>query len=39
MVGKRIPEFSLPNSRGETANIRDFEGKRNIVLILLRGIS
>jgi peroxiredoxin len=38
MVGTRIPEFSLPNSRGETTNIRDFEGKKNVVVILLRGI-
>ncbi|WXG42959.1 MAG: hypothetical protein WED04_02615 [Promethearchaeati archaeon SRVP18_Atabeyarchaeia-1] len=39
MVGTRIPEFSLPNSRGENVNIRDFEGKKNVVIILLRGIS
>jgi peroxiredoxin len=38
MVGTRIPEFSLPNSRGETVNIRDFEGKQNVVVVLLRGI-
>jgi peroxiredoxin len=38
MVGEKIPEFSLPNSRGETVNIRDFEGKKNVVVILLRGI-
>jgi peroxiredoxin len=38
MVGTRIPEFSLPNSRGETINIRDFEGNKNVVVILLRGI-
>lgn len=39
MVGTRIPKFSLPNSRGETVNIQDFEGKRNVVVVLLRGIS
>jgi len=39
MVGTKIPEFSLPNSRGETVNIRDFEGKKNVVVVLLRGIS
>jgi len=38
MVGERVPEFSLPNSRGETVNIRDFEGKQNVVVVLLRGI-
>jgi peroxiredoxin len=39
MVGTKIPEFSLANSRGETVNIRDFEGKKNVVVVLLRGIS
>lgn len=38
MVGTKIPEFSLPNSRGETVNIKDFEGKKNVVVVLLRGI-
>lgn len=38
MVGGKIPEFSLPNSRRETINIRDFEEKKNVVVILLRGI-
>jgi peroxiredoxin len=39
MVGTKIPEFSLPNSRGESVNIRDFEEKKRIVIILLRGIN
>ena len=38
MVGKEIPNFNLPNSRGETVSIRDFAGKKNVVVILLRGI-
>jgi peroxiredoxin len=38
MVGAKIVEFSLPNSRGETVSIRDFEGKKNVVVVLLRGI-
>ena len=38
MLGKKIPEFSLPNSRDETININQFFGKNNIVVILLRGI-
>jgi peroxiredoxin len=38
MVGTKIPEFTLPNSREETVNIRDFEGKKNVVVSLLRGI-
>ncbi len=39
MVGTKIPELSLPNSRGETVSIRDFEGKQNVVIVLLRGIT
>ena len=39
LVGTKIQEFSLPNSRGETVNIRDFEGKKNVVLILFRDIN
>ena len=38
MVGSKLPEFSLPNSRGETVNINEFIGKKNVVVILLRGI-
>ncbi len=38
MVGTKIPEFSLPNSRGKTVSIRDLEGKKRVVIILLRGI-
>ncbi|MFX0132727.1 MAG: hypothetical protein ACFFDN_03685 [Candidatus Hodarchaeota archaeon] len=38
MLGKKIPEFSLPNSREETININQFFGNKNIVVILLRGI-
>jgi peroxiredoxin len=38
MVGKEIPDFSLPNSRGETVSIKNFAGKKNVVVVLLRGI-
>ena len=38
MVGSKIQEFSLPNSRGEKTNIRDLQGK-NVVVILLRDIN
>jgi len=38
MVGSKIQEFSLPNSRGEETNIRDLQGK-NVVVILLRDIN
>ncbi|MFX1520370.1 MAG: hypothetical protein ACFFCD_10665 [Promethearchaeota archaeon] len=39
MVGKLIEEFSLPNSRDENANIKDFIGKKNVIVALLRGIN
>lgn len=38
MIGEPIPEFSLPNSRGETKNIRQLQGK-NVVIVLFRGTS
>ena len=38
LVGTKIREFSLPNSRGETVNIRDLEGNKNVILILFRDI-
>jgi peroxiredoxin len=37
MVGKKIQEFTLPNSGGDQKNIRDFQGKY-VLLILLRSI-
>ena len=39
LVGTKIEQFSLPNSRGETVNIRDLENKKNVILILLRNIN
>lgn len=38
MVDETIQEFSLPNSRGDTVNIRDLKGK-NVVVILFRDIN
>ena len=38
MVGTKIPAFELPNSRGETVNIRELENKKNVVVILFRDI-
>ncbi|NVM18711.1 MAG: hypothetical protein HWN80_13435 [Candidatus Lokiarchaeota archaeon] len=38
IVGTKIQEFSLPNSRGEELNIRTFEGKKKVVVILFRNI-
>ena len=37
LVGKKIPEFSLPNSRGGEVNIRELEGN-NVIIILFRGL-
>ncbi len=38
MVGTKIPGFSLPNSHGETVNIRTFEGQKNVIVVLFRSI-
>ena len=38
LIGKKIPEFSLPNSRGETVSISDLEGKKFVLIVLFRGI-
>ena len=39
LIGKKIKEFSLSNSRGETRNIREFEGEKNVVIVLFRSKS
>ncbi|MFW9952170.1 MAG: hypothetical protein ACFFKA_18770 [Candidatus Thorarchaeota archaeon] len=39
LVGTKIQEFSLPNSRGEYVSIRDLEGKKKVVVILFRNIN
>ncbi|WP_287587376.1 hypothetical protein [Candidatus Borrarchaeum sp.] len=39
MVGKEIEEFSLPNSREENVNIKDFIEKNNVIVALLRSIN
>ena len=39
LVGTKIQEFSLKNSRGDTVNIRDLEGKKKVLLILFRDIN
>ena len=38
-MGTKISEFSLPNSRNETTDILQFEGNKNVVLILFRNKS
>jgi peroxiredoxin len=39
LIGTKIQEFSLPNTKGETINIRSFEGEKNVIVILFRSIN
>ena len=39
LVGTKIIDFTLPNSRGESTNIREFEGDKNVVIVLFRSKS
>lgn len=39
LVGTKIPEFELPNSRGNNHNIRDFENDKNVIVVLFRDIN
>lgn len=39
MLGKAIEEFSLPNSRGETLNIKEVLGRKNILISLKKGLA
>jgi peroxiredoxin len=39
LVGSKIQEFELPNSRGEVVNIKELENKKNVIIVLFRGIS
>lgn len=36
-IGNPAPEFSLPDQDGETVNLSDFKGKRDLLLIFVRG--
>lgn len=36
LIGTKIKAFSLPNSRSETTDIREFEGNKNVVIVLFR---
>ena len=38
LVGTKIAEFELPNSRGKTVNIREFENEKSVILVLFRDI-
>lgn len=39
LVGTKIKEFSLPNSRGQTKKIIDYIGIENVLIILFRSKS
>ena len=39
LEGTKIKEFSLPNSRSETRDILEFEGNKNVVIVLFRNKS
>ncbi|MBD3354139.1 MAG: hypothetical protein GF364_21840 [Candidatus Lokiarchaeota archaeon] len=39
MVGTEIQSFSLNNMLGESKNIEEYKGQKNVVLILLRDIN
>jgi len=39
MLGKTIEAFSLPNSRGETVDIKEILGIKNILISLKKGLS
>ncbi len=36
-IGREIPDFALPNTRGDRVNIKSLLGK-NVLLLLLRGL-
>ena len=38
-MGTKIKAFSLPNSRSETTDISEFEGNKNVVIVLFRSKS
>ena len=38
MVGTKIPEFDLANTKGEIVNIKEFQGKKNVLLVLNRAL-
>jgi peroxiredoxin len=37
-VGQKVPEFELQNTWGDRVNIRNYEGKKNVVIVLIRGL-
>lgn len=39
MVGKTLQDFSLPTSRNQIFNTKAYQGKKNLVIVLLRDIN
>jgi len=37
-VGKKVPDFELQNTWGDRVNIRNYEGKSNVIIVLIRGL-
>ena len=37
-VGERAPDFSLPGADGKSYRLAELRGKRNLVLVIFRGV-
>lgn len=37
-IGQKVPEFELQNTWGNRVNIRTYEGKANVLIVLIRGL-
>jgi peroxiredoxin len=38
-LNTQAPDFSLPDFRGQTVRLSDFQGKKHVILILNRGFT
>jgi peroxiredoxin Q/BCP len=36
-IGDRAPEFSLPSADGKTVALKDYKGKKKLILVFYRG--
>jgi hypothetical protein len=36
-IGDPAPQFGLPSANGSTVSLKNYEGKRNVVLVFYRG--